>query len=83
MTRHNCCRCGAGLTGDEIALHRKLISRQAREYLCLDCLAAGLGVPRVKLEQLIDYYHRSGVCALFAPYEEGTRGGCVTKRHTA
>ena len=69
MTNRRCMRCGAGLTGDEIALHKKRICRSAEEFLCLDCQAADCGATREKLERLIDYFHRTGICSLFAKYE--------------
>jgi hypothetical protein len=69
MTGHRCMRCGSSLTGDEIALYRKLVCREAEQYLCLDCMALGLSEPREKLEELIQYFHRTGICALFVKYE--------------
>ncbi len=54
---------------DEIALHMKLFSRAATTFLCLDCQAAYLGVGRKDLEELIERYHRSGTCVLFAKWE--------------
>lgn len=65
MTDHVCMRCGAGLHGDEIALYRKMIFREATEYLCLDCMAAGMATTRERLEALIQWFYRSGVCTLF------------------
>lgn len=64
-----CMRCGAALGGDEIALYRKLVCREAAAYLCLDCLAEDCGAPREKLEGLIAWFHRTGVCALFVKYD--------------
>ena len=61
-----CMKCGKGLTGDEIAIYRKLVLREAREYLCLDCLAERLGVSREWLQSRIDFFHRTGLCSLFA-----------------
>ncbi len=61
-----CMKCKETLSGDEIALHRKLISRAAREYMCLDCLSGYFNVERQKLENLIAWYHRTGQCVLFA-----------------
>ena len=61
--------CGAGLCSDEIALYKKLVFRAAEEYLCLDCLARQLTTSRSKLQSLIDYYHRTGICTLFAKTE--------------
>ena len=58
-------RCEAALTGDEIALYRKLIFRGAERFLCLDCLAEDCSTTRDRLEQLADYYHKTGICSLF------------------
>ena len=63
---HLCNNCGAALCSDETALYRKLIFRAATEYLCMDCLAVELRTSREKLQMLIDYYHRTGICSLFA-----------------
>ncbi len=65
---HYCKSCGHSLGGDEIALYRKLVYRGAREYQCINCLAKDLASPREKLESLIEYYHRTGICTLFAKY---------------
>ena len=72
MTGHLCKKCGAQLVFDEIALHRKLFSRASTTFMCLDCQAAYLGVKREGLEELIERYHRSGTCVLFAKYEKKT-----------
>lgn len=69
MTDHTCMKCGKNLMSDEIALHRKLFSRSAKEFMCLDCQAAYLGVDRTQLEKVIEMYHRSGTCVLFAKWE--------------
>lgn len=69
MTRHVCMKCGASLSGDEVALHRKLVYRAATEYFCIDCLAAFCSTSRARLEQLVSYYHRTGECILFAKQE--------------
>lgn len=69
MTDHLCKTCKTRLMSDEIALHMKLFSRTAKEFMCLDCQAAYLGVERGQLEEVIERYHRSGTCVLFAKYE--------------
>ena len=58
-------RCENRLTADEIALYRKLVFRNADEYLCMDCLAKHFDVGREKLERIVAYYHRTGLCSLF------------------
>lgn len=60
-----CMRCGARLSGDEIALYRKLIFRGAEEFLCIDCLAADCSTTREKLEKLVAFFHKTGTCSLF------------------
>ena len=43
-----CKQCGKLLKSDEAAIYRRLIYRDAEEYLCILCLAKELGVePRV------------------------------------
>lgn len=69
MIDNRCVKCGALLRTDEIALHRKLFSRAAVTYFCLDHQAEYLRVTRADLEKLIEYYHRSGTCSLFAKWE--------------
>ena len=54
---------------DEIALHMKLFSRASKTFMCLDCQSSYLGLKREDLEEVIDRYHRSGTCVLFAKYE--------------
>lgn len=67
--RHTCKNCGVALQGDEIALYRKLVDRGASTYLCLDCLAKYCSTSRKQLESLIAFYHRTGICSLFAKDE--------------
>lgn len=64
--QRRCMRCGAEITGDEIALYRKLIFRAAEQFLCLDCLAKDCSATRDSLEKLIAYFHETGICSLFA-----------------
>lgn len=69
MADHLCKSCGTKLVSDEIALHMKLFNRAAKEFMCLDCQAAYLRVERSQLEEVIERYHQSGTCVLFAKYE--------------
>lgn len=59
-----CKKCGKILTGDEIAVYRKLVNRGAQEYLCMDCLARYFNCPRKLIEDKIVYFKRTG-CTLF------------------
>ena len=65
MGKFICAKCGAALCSDEIALHRKLFNRAAREFWCLDCQANFCNTTRQKLEALIEMYYESGTCSLF------------------
>lgn len=61
----NCFKCGAPLGSDDIAINQKLISRNVREFMCIDCLAAYFNTTRTAIEERIDYYRKSGECTLF------------------
>ncbi|MBS7369648.1 MAG: hypothetical protein KIG62_05820 [Oscillospiraceae bacterium] len=60
-----CRECSAPLHSDEIAINQKLISRNVREFYCIDCLAAYYKTTREAIQARIDYYRRSGECTLF------------------
>ena len=59
-----CIKCGAELSKDEIALHKKLVNRGAAEHCCIRCLAAHLDVPVKLLEEKIVQFKKEG-CTLF------------------
>ena len=60
----NCKDCGKLLHSDEAAIYRRLIYRDAEEYLCKECLAKYLGVSVEVIEQKIKYFKEIG-CTLF------------------
>lgn len=60
-----CKQCCAPLHSDEIAINQKLISRNVREFFCIDCLAAYYSTTREVIQAHIDYYRKSGECTLF------------------
>lgn len=62
---HKCKRCGKTLESDEIALYRRLIWREAPEYLCLECLAGDLSSTPERLRELIHYFRTKQKCCLF------------------
>lgn len=59
-----CLKCGRPLTADEIAVHRKLVSREASQFMCKTCLAAYFEVEEAKIDQKIAQFKRQG-CLLF------------------
>lgn len=60
-----CKKCGNPIYDDDIAIYRKLVFRGAEDFFCIDCLAEHFGCTRQDVEQLIDYYRKSGECTLF------------------
>ena len=60
----NCVQCQKELTGDEIAIYRRLIYRDAEDYMCKECLAKYLGVPTEVIDARIAYFKKIG-CTLF------------------
>lgn len=61
---NRCLKCGRALSGDEIALHRKLIDRGAVSFLCLSCMAEEFGCAEETLQNKILQFRKDG-CALF------------------
>ncbi|MBQ7016037.1 MAG: hypothetical protein IJN10_03660 [Firmicutes bacterium] len=57
--------CGRPLTADEVAVHRKLVSRESSKFMCKTCLASYFNVPEEKIDQKIIQFKRQG-CLLFA-----------------
>ncbi len=66
MADQNTCKeCGIALSGDDIAIYLKLVTRYAKEYMCIDCLGKMLKCGREPIEERIRYYRESGNCVLF------------------
>lgn len=63
-----CSKCDRQLTGDEIAVYRKLVDRMAEKFLCKTCLAAYFEVSEDKIDKKIEQFKRIG-CLLFAQGE--------------
>ena len=60
-----CCKkCEKPLLCDEIAIYRRLIHRDAQEYLCKKCLADELGVQEAEIDKKIEHFKSIG-CTLF------------------
>jgi len=60
-----CRECGVKLVPDDIAIYRKLVTRNATDFLCIDCLGKKLNCGRAPIEERIKYYRESGNCTLF------------------
>ena len=60
----NCKQCGADLDGFDVGAYRKLVCKEAKAFLCRDCLAKELGWERRYLDEVIEEYRRRG-CTLF------------------
>lgn len=61
----DCFSCGRKrLSKDEIGINKKMLGREARQFLCLDCLAAHLEVTTDELLAIIEDFKQQG-CTLF------------------
>ena len=60
----HCTKCGAELCQLDKALHRKMISRGATEFMCKSCLAEYFQTTTAHLDELAAYYKSAG-CTLF------------------
>lgn len=66
MGNNRTCReCNIPLTSDEIAIYFKLVSRNATDFLCINCLGEKLKCGREPIEKKIQYFRQSGNCTLF------------------
>ena len=59
-----CIVCGKELKKDWIALHRKLLDLNAKEYYCIVCLADNFNCEVEDLEVKIEEFKEQG-CTLF------------------
>ncbi len=57
--------CEKRLTLDEIAIYRRLIYRDAEEYLCKACLAGKMRVSEKEIDEKIAHFKKIG-CTLFS-----------------
>lgn len=72
MTAGNCAVCGKPLSRDEAAVTKKLISRGATAFLCVDCLADHFEVKPSDILERIDHFRATG-CTLFAHESDAPR----------
>lgn len=64
MKSKKCKICDAELKKDWIALHKKLLEANAKEFLCITCLADTFGCEIEELEIKIEEFKEEG-CKLF------------------
>lgn len=64
MKTKKCKSCGTELKKDWIALHRKLLDTDAKEFFCISCLADTFGCEIDDLETKIEEFKEQG-CVLF------------------
>ena len=64
MKVNKCKSCGKELQKDWIALHRKLLDINAKEYYCISCLADTFGCDVEDLQVKIEEFKEEG-CKLF------------------
>lgn len=60
----HCFKCGRPLTCDEVAVYRKLVARNAVQFMCKTCLARYFEVEEERIDQKILQFKRQG-CLLF------------------
>ena len=63
-TTIKCKACSASLQKDWIALHKKLLDPNAKEFMCISCLADTLACEAEDLEIKIEEFKEAG-CILF------------------
>ena len=64
MNNKQCKCCGAELKKDWIALNRKLLDKDVKDFLCISCLADTFGCDIEDLEEKIEEFKEEG-CVLF------------------
>ena len=64
MKKTLCTDCGRELKKDEIALNKKIINTDAKEYMCLTCMSDFLGCSEEDLIVKIEEFKEQG-CTLF------------------
>lgn len=62
--KNNCKICEEVLKKDWIALHKKLLDKDAKEFLCINCLADTFGCDVEDLNAKVEEFKEQG-CQLF------------------
>ncbi len=64
MKKIICIECGKTLSKDEIALNKKLISKEIEVFQCLKCMSMDMGCEEDDLKIKIEEFKEQG-CSLF------------------
>lgn len=59
-----CMKCGKVLSGNEIAMHKKLIGRYSESFLCTECIAKHFNISPDLIREKTEYFIKTG-CTLF------------------
>jgi biotin operon repressor len=59
-----CVNCSRKLTKDETALSKKMLGKNTKQFLCLDCLSEYLNTDKDILIEKIEQFKEEG-CTLF------------------
>lgn len=59
-----CMQCEKTLTFNEVGVYKKFISRNAKQFLCKDCLAEKLKISPEFIDKKIEQFKLQG-CSLF------------------
>ena len=55
-----CTNCSKDLAKDEIALSKKMLGKNTKQYLCLDCLSEYLNTDKEILVEKIEQFNEEG-----------------------
>lgn len=59
-----CTECKKKLDKNDIGLNKKLLGRQIKQFMCIDCLSVFLGTSVKELKEKIKFFKEEG-CNLF------------------
>ena len=60
----NCLKCNKELSKDEVGLNKKLLGKNTKQFLCLECLSSYLNTNTEILQEKIVQFKEEG-CTLF------------------
>ena len=64
MQEKKCMKCGGPFGPYDTALHKKMVNRGAKEYMCSRCLADWLKIDEEMLLSKVEQFKKQG-CTLF------------------